>query len=214
MPPPIELPPPPRAGLYRVNYLDPAWPESGGGKIRRGADRHYDLLKVKDIVRMFETQFGHWAAADAHMYIWTTNNYFPAALECFKVARFRYITTCTWVKDRMGLGQYYRGRTEHCLMGVRGRLPYLIDVTGKRAQGETVLYYPDYDNDLPEPADLPSAFEAPRQRVEGKDKHSRKPPQMRQYIEKVSGGHGLKLECFAQEAAEGWDRWGLEANVA
>lgn len=28
-------------GPYRTVYLDPPWPERGGGKSKRGADRHY-----------------------------------------------------------------------------------------------------------------------------------------------------------------------------
>ena len=30
-------------------YADPPWPEGGGGKIKRGADAHYPLMKIKDI---------------------------------------------------------------------------------------------------------------------------------------------------------------------
>ena len=29
---------------YRVIYADPPWPEYGGGKIKRGADRHYPFI--------------------------------------------------------------------------------------------------------------------------------------------------------------------------
>ena len=29
--------------------MDPPWLERGGGKIKRGADRHYPVLKVEDI---------------------------------------------------------------------------------------------------------------------------------------------------------------------
>ena len=30
-------------------------------------------------------------------------------------------TILTWVKHRMGLGDWLRGRTEHCLMAIRGK---------------------------------------------------------------------------------------------
>ena len=29
---------------YKTIYMDPPWMESGGGKIKRGADRHYPLI--------------------------------------------------------------------------------------------------------------------------------------------------------------------------
>lgn len=198
---------PPQAGKYTVLYPDAPWPEHGGGKIKRGADRHYDLMKVPDIIEHFRL-FGTWAAADAHLYAWATNNYLPAAFECVKAAGFRYVTMVTWVKDKAGLGQYYRGKTEQLLFAVRGRLPYLIAPSGKRAQGETVIYEPMADEDQPAPVDLPEAIEAERDRV-----HSRKPEKFRKTIELVSGGHGPMLELYARRAAPGWDCWGNQAPV-
>ena len=34
---------------------------------------------------------------------------------------FEHKTILTWVKDRMGTGDWLRGRTEHCILAVRGR---------------------------------------------------------------------------------------------
>ena len=181
-------------GRYATLYADPPWPERGGGKIKRGADRHYDTMTVKAIAAM---PFGAWAAWDAHLYLWVTNNYLPAGLECIEAWGFRYITCVTWVKDRQGLGQYYRGLTEHCLFAVRGSLGYQVLEDGKRAQGTTGFY---------EPENLPSAIEAPRQQ------HSVKPERMRRYIERVSPGP--RLELFARKASPGWDVWGNEAPAA
>jgi len=39
-------------GPYRCIYLDPPWPERGGGKSKRGADRHYDTLTVRQIEKV------------------------------------------------------------------------------------------------------------------------------------------------------------------
>lgn len=33
-------------GQYKTIYIDPPWPERGGGKIKRGADRHYALMSI------------------------------------------------------------------------------------------------------------------------------------------------------------------------
>ncbi len=202
-----SVPAPPDAGRYQVLYIDDPWPEHGGGKIKRGADRHYDLMSVNDIIAL---PIGDWAADDAHIYMWATNNYLPDAFRVMQSRGFRYVTMVTWVKDKAGLGQYFRGMTEHCLFGVRGRLPYRVRDDGKRAQGQTVLYYPPkliaYDESDPEPADLPSAFEAPR------TKHSAKPPQMREWVKQVSGDV-RRLECFARIASDGFDLWGNEAPI-
>lgn len=199
------LPAPAQAGAYSVIYVDPPWPERGGGKIKRGADKHYPVMDVRAIVEMFRT-FGDWAALDAHMYCWATNNYLPDAFTCLRASKFRYVTNVTWVKNRPGLGQYFRGRTEHCLFGVRGRLPYLRRADGLRAQGQTVIYEPC---ELPDA--LPDAFEAPVPTDSaGRRIHSRKPEKMRDFIQDVSG-EGPRLEIFARLATSGWDTWGNQA---
>lgn len=48
---------------------------------------------------------------------------------------FEYMTIITWMKDRQGLGQYYRGLTEHCIFArTKRKLPYKLE-DGKRQQG-------------------------------------------------------------------------------
>ena len=91
----------------------------------------------------------------------------------------------TWVKDKQGLGQYYRGLSESCLFATtKKRLPYKIDENGKRCQGVTAF-------------------------VEPKREHSRKPEKMREMIERVS--YAPRIELFAREAFEGGDCWGNQA---
>ena len=164
---------------YATIYADPPWPEYGGGKIKRGADRHYPLMTVKEIKKLPVQDI---TAENAHLYLWVTNNYLPAGLEVMQAWGFRYITTITWAKDRIGLGQYFRGMTEHCLFGVKGRLPYKTK-DGKRQQGKTLLL-------------------APRER------HSQKPAEMYDTIERVS--YEPYIELFARNKRDGWDSWGNE----
>lgn len=37
---------------YQTIYADPPWWETGGGKIKRGADRHYQLMKTPEIIAL------------------------------------------------------------------------------------------------------------------------------------------------------------------
>lgn len=166
---------------YKTIYADPPWPEYGGGRIKRGADKHYSLMTVKEIMFL---PVQNIADENCHLYLWTTNNYLPYALEVMKAWGFKYKTTITWVKDRIGLGQYYRGITEHCLFGVKGNLPYKI-IEGKRQQGKTVIIAP-------------------------KTRHSEKPEEMRDMIEKVS--YPPYIELFARQEVIGWDVWGNEVK--
>jgi hypothetical protein len=61
------------------------------------------------------------AARDAVLWLWATNAHLPDAFEVAREWGFSYKTTLTWVKPRMGTGDWLRGRTEHCLLAVRGR---------------------------------------------------------------------------------------------
>lgn len=169
---------------YKTIYADPPWMESGGGKIKRGADAHYPLMKTKDIMALPVKDLID--PEGCHLYLWTTNNFLPDALEVVKAWGFEYITMITWIKDKQGLGQYYRGLTEHCIFATtKNRLPYKLSLDGKRMQGVTGFYAP-------------------------KQEHSKKPLFMRQMIEKVS--YAPRIELFARERFEGWDSWGNEIN--
>lgn len=175
---------------YRTLYIDPPWPEYGGGKIKRGADRHYPLMSEDEILRLPVKQL---TEDNAHLYLWVTNNYLPLGLRCIERWGFRYVTKVVWVKvirlqptsDQFGLGQYFRGITEDCLFAVRGNLPYRTREDGKRGQGKTVIM-------------------APRR------EHSQKPDEMRSMIEVVS--HEPRLEMFARNSFKGWDVWGRDCD--
>tara|TARA_Y100001973_G_C5209182_1_gene344022 strand:- start:5484 stop:6020 length:537 start_codon:yes stop_codon:yes gene_type:complete len=168
---------------YKTIYADPAWSEIGGGKIKRGADKHYPVMKTKDIIKL-KTFIEKIADNNCHLYLWVTNNFLKDGLKVMEEWNFRYVTTITWCKDRFGLGQYFRGQTEHCLFGIKGKLPYKI-LNGKRQQATTLI-------------------NAKR------TKHSTKPLQMYEYIEKVS--YPNYVELFARQKREGWDSFGLEIN--
>jgi N6-adenosine-specific RNA methylase IME4 len=169
---------------YRTVLLDPPWNESGGGKIKRGADRHYPLMKTPEILALCQDVLKDKTDDNCHCYLWVTNNFLPDGLEVINALGFNYKTCITWNKDRFGLGQYYRGITEHCLFSVKGNLPYKV-LDGKRQQGITGFY-------------------------ECKREHSRKPEAMYSMIEKVS--YPPRLELFARYHRHGWDVWGNVLN--
>jgi N6-adenosine-specific RNA methylase IME4 len=49
---------------------------------------------------------------------------------------FRYITCLTWCKPSIGMGNYFRGSTEHVLFGVRGSLALLRHDVGTWFQAD------------------------------------------------------------------------------
>ena len=169
---------------FTTIYADPPWLETGGGKIKRGADKHYDLLKTSEIIAM-ESEVKRVTTDNSHCYLWVTNNFLPDGLKVLNAWGYKYKTVITWVKPTIGIGQYFRGMSEHCLFGVRGVFPYRLDERGKRMQGRTIINAP-------------------------KQEHSKKPNEMRQMIEKVS--YSKYLELFGRgKAPENWIFWGYES---
>lgn len=77
---------------YSIIYADPPWNESGGGKIKRGADRHYPLMKTKDIA---ELPVQSIADTNCHLYLWTTNTFLPDSLKVMEIWGFNYKTMIT-----------------------------------------------------------------------------------------------------------------------
>lgn len=168
---------------YKTIYADPPWWEVGGGKIKRGADAHYPLMRTEQIKALPVRELAD--PDGCHLYLWTTNNFLPDALEVVKAWGFEYVTAITWLKDQQGLGQYYRGITEHCLFCRTNKvLPYKIE-NGKRQQGITGFW-------------------------ESKREHSRKPETMRSMIERVS--YAPRIELFARTRVDGWDCWGMDVD--
>lgn len=169
---------------YKTIYVDPPWKETGGGKIKRGADRHYPLMTTKEIIEVPVDRLIH--EEGSHLYLWTTNNFLKDAFVVIDAWGFEYVTMITWMKDKAGLGQYFRGITEHCLFcTTKKRLPYKISKDLKRCQGITGF-------------------------VEPKREHSRKPDKMVEMIQIVS--YRPAIELFAREQRRGWDCWGNEVQ--
>lgn len=65
------------------------------------------------------------ADENATLWLWTTNAHLSVAFEVVAAWGFEYKTLLTWVKDRMGTGDWLRGQTEHCLLGARGKPVFL-----------------------------------------------------------------------------------------
>lgn len=128
------------------------------------------------------------AADDAHLYLWTTNGYLPAAFDVVKSWGFAYSTTLVWAKNLMGggLGGAYGISTEFCLFCRRGSLKTLRNVGGTWFNWKR-----PYDE-------------------RGKPRHSAKPPEFYAMVDQVSPGPFL--EMFARDRRLGWDAWGNEVD--
>lgn len=77
---------------------------------------------------------------------------------------FRFVTILTWPKKHFGMGNYFRGQTEHVVFGVKGSLQL------KRKNAGTLL--PAWDNAR---------------------KHSAKPGEFLEFVESCSPGPYLEM---------------------
>jgi len=111
-----ELTPP--VGLYQVLVLDPAWTYGRSTDETHRARNPYPSMTIDEMKDREKLPIP--AADDSIMWLWTTNAYLHEAFHLMETWGFTYKTTLTWVKDKIGLGDWLRGQTEHCLVGVKG----------------------------------------------------------------------------------------------
>lgn len=111
---------PPEAGSYRTLVADPPWQYSNTAT-RGSAEDHYPTMTL-DAIKAMRVPV-EWAADDAHLYLWVTNNFIREGFEVVEAWGFEYRTCLTWVKPQIGMGNYFRSRTEHVLFAIKGRLP-------------------------------------------------------------------------------------------
>lgn len=118
---------------------------------------------------------------DAVLFLWATSPKLEEALQVMNAWGFEYRTNMVWVKDRVGMGYYARQQHELLLIGKRGELP------------------------VPEPeVRPPSVFTHPRLQ------HSEKPEPFYSLLESMYPDLP-KIELFARNKRDGWDRWGNQA---
>lgn len=111
----------PGNGPYRAIVADPPWPyEIHKDDPSHRATHPYPTMSIADICAE-ATKVNEIAHADCILWLWTTNHHMRQAFGVLDAWGFEQKTILTWVKDKMGYGDWLRGQTEHCLMAVRGK---------------------------------------------------------------------------------------------
>jgi N6-adenosine-specific RNA methylase IME4 len=112
---PVPLP----AGPFRVIVADPPWhykKRKDDATKRENTDyatMGLDDLKALDVKAITEEHSVLW--------LWATNAHLQQAFAVAHAWGFTYKTLLTWDKTRIGMGEWLRGQTEHCLFCTRGR---------------------------------------------------------------------------------------------
>ena len=114
---PLVIPP----GGFRCIVADPPWEQrfTGAWK-RRKKPRERLPYSTMTVAQIAAIPVAELAAEDAHLWLWTTNQFLESGFAVMRSWGFRYLAPITWVKDS-GFGCYWRHRTQTLLMGYRHR---------------------------------------------------------------------------------------------
>jgi N6-adenosine-specific RNA methylase IME4 len=170
-------------GVYSLIYVDPPWKYEHPISDSRKVENQYPTELSTDLasIRVRGRRIPELAHNDCVLLMWATSPKLAEAVTLMDAWGFSYRTNLVWVKDRIGMGYWFRQQHELLLLGVKGKPP--VPLPGTQAS---------------------SVFTAPRP-----DKHSEKPTGIYELIETTFPSY-RKLELFARGERDGWDRWGNE----
>jgi N6-adenosine-specific RNA methylase IME4/ParB-like chromosome segregation protein Spo0J len=164
---------------YPIILADPPWLYEHVETESRAIENHYPTMTLDDICAL---PVNALALGDAILFMWATSPKLAEAIRVVEAWGFTYRTCAVWVKDKIGMGYYFRQQHELILVGVKGGPP------------------------MPAPPDRPSSvIEAPR------GAHSAKPEAVYELIERMYPTWP-RIELFARSPREGWDSWGNQAS--
>lgn len=111
-------------GSFDIIYADPPWRYDFSKSDNRKIENQYPTMELQDICALRVP-----SADDSTLLLWTTGPKLLEALEVIKAWGFLYRTNLVWVKDKIGMGYYIRGRHELLLLAIKGRpkVPATID---------------------------------------------------------------------------------------
>jgi N6-adenosine-specific RNA methylase IME4 len=162
---------------YATILLDPPWDWGDEGDVNQlgRAKPDYSTMSIDELSNL---PISDISDIDCHIYMWITNRSLPKGFRLFDAWGFRYITMLTWPKPSFGMGNYFRGQTEHILFGVKGSQMLA------RKNASTLL--PSWSR--------------------GEGGHSSKPVEIYDFIESCSPGPYVEL--FGRSTRKGWFQWG------
>lgn len=183
----IDINNPPRK--YRVIYADPAWQfgnRNTGGTMKSAAEAKYTVTSLSDMASL---PVGGLADEHCLLVMWWVGAMPQEAIDLCKAWGFRLVNMNGFVWRKLtktgipffGMGFATRASSESALIGVRGKLGDLIKDHSVRAVIEAKV-----------------------------GRHSQKPHEFREAIEKLCGDVP-RVELFARDAADDWDCWGNQA---
>lgn len=117
---------------YQIIVIDPPWAyNKRPDDVTHRAANPYPSMTIEEICDIEIP-----SDENCVLWLWTTNAFVEEAHQVMRAWGFEKKTILTWVKDSMGLGDWLRGQTEHCLMCIKGKP--IVNLTNQT----TVIYGP------------------------------------------------------------------------
>ncbi len=168
---------------FQIVLADPPWSYNDKAHAgQRGVEYHYDSMELPDIKGL---PIPKLAAPDSVLYLWATPPMLKEAFAVMEAWGYKYKTVAfVWVKTTKlgklawGMGNYSRANAEVVLIGVKGK-------------GVPVLNH-----------GVHQVVRAER------GKHSSKPDEVQERIERLHGPDVSRVELFARRRRKGWSAWG------
>lgn len=164
---------------YGVLYIDPPWRYEYSISKSRDIENQYPTMTLEEIKAI---NINKIADKDCVLFMWATSPKLPEAIEVLSIWEFTYKTCAVWVKDKIGMGYYFRQQHELLLVATKGE-PVLPAPTDRMS---SVLSYP-------------------------RTTHSTKPIEIYNIIDNMYPNI-IKLELFSRSnKRNNWEKWGYEA---
>ena len=190
-------------GHFAAIVADPPWHfksrtalQMQNWNSRRDAEKHYDIMKLEDIMAMPVRDL---AAKDAHLFLWTTGPCLQQAFAVMEAWGFRYSTLAfVWTKLRKAHDPHQLRVTAtidsdfHVGLGLTTRKNAELVLLGRRGSPKRIA------------KNVRELIVSPRR------EHSRKPDEVYVRVERYCTGPYLDL--FSREIRPGWTAWGNETN--
>ena len=109
-----------RPGKYQLILADPPWEYDFMGTDSRAIENQYETQSYTDIAE--DPDVLDFIDDDCVLFLWATSPKLVEALFVLEAWGFDHKTNLVWVKDRIGMGYYFRNRHELLLIGARGSM--------------------------------------------------------------------------------------------
>ena len=169
---------------YNVLYVDPPWEyrnKKTGGSLTSGSSSKYKTLSVDELCSL---PINNITEKNSVIFMWTTVPMLFGAYKVMSSWGYSYKTMITWRKIMsLGMGYWFRGQTEHVLLGVRG------NVKAFRCQRCNFIQTKSLKH-----SEKPEEF---RQLIE---------------LATINMPNRKMIELFARKKVDGWDQTGFDVD--